>query len=224
MTTPAQIDANRRNAILSTGPRSEAGKSTVSRNAVAHGLSSGSPVLASEDQSGFNALVDSLLSEFAPQGGHEAFLIQQMAESRWRLERIRSIETAVYDTMLGNANPESTDARLAAALLGRGGDVLSKLERYAAAAERSYYKAHKELMASAKDRKQQQDAAGTKFNDQALFDLILRPPVYQTKPNQTAAPSQEPVGDDELELLTRPDGAAPMQPVMELLRSAPFAE
>jgi hypothetical protein len=39
MATPKQIAANRRNATRSTGPRTAAGKSSSSRNALLHGLS-----------------------------------------------------------------------------------------------------------------------------------------------------------------------------------------
>jgi hypothetical protein len=39
MATARQIAANRRNAQRSTGPRTAAGKSTSSRNALRHGLS-----------------------------------------------------------------------------------------------------------------------------------------------------------------------------------------
>ncbi len=38
MTTQAQIEANRKNAQKSTGPKSRQGKDTVSQNAVKHGL------------------------------------------------------------------------------------------------------------------------------------------------------------------------------------------
>jgi hypothetical protein len=38
MATPAQIEANRRNARKSTGPKTAAGKAASSRNAVIHGL------------------------------------------------------------------------------------------------------------------------------------------------------------------------------------------
>jgi hypothetical protein len=44
MTTARQIEANRANARLSTGPRTERGKARASRNARRHGLSV--PVLA----------------------------------------------------------------------------------------------------------------------------------------------------------------------------------
>jgi hypothetical protein len=38
MATPAQIEANRRNARKSTGPKTAAGKAASSRNALTHGL------------------------------------------------------------------------------------------------------------------------------------------------------------------------------------------
>ena len=45
-TSPNKIEANRRNAKKSTGPRSAAGKAKSSRNAVKHGLLAGLIVLA----------------------------------------------------------------------------------------------------------------------------------------------------------------------------------
>jgi hypothetical protein len=39
MTSPAKIEANRRNALRSTGPRSLSGKARSRRNAFKHGLS-----------------------------------------------------------------------------------------------------------------------------------------------------------------------------------------
>ena len=49
MTTQAQIDANRRNAQLSTGPKTPEGKATSSQNATQHGLTSQRVVLPDED-------------------------------------------------------------------------------------------------------------------------------------------------------------------------------
>jgi hypothetical protein len=45
MTTQAKIDANRRNATKSTGPKTAAGKARVSLNALKHGLSAQTMVL-----------------------------------------------------------------------------------------------------------------------------------------------------------------------------------
>jgi hypothetical protein len=201
MTSPAQILANCRNAILSTGPRSDAGKSIVSQNAAKHGLSAASPVLSSEDRGAFDALVENLRSEFQPHGEHEQFLVQQMAESRWRLARIRLIETAAFDLLLGAETRQTPYSRIAEAMAGKGGDILPKLERYASAAERSYYKAHKELMASTEPRRKQQAAAQSRQND-ALLETFLRPPVCKTNP--IPLPPLEEDDDEALELLTRP--------------------
>jgi hypothetical protein len=38
MTTAPRIEANRRNALRSTGPKTEEGKSTAARNARKHGI------------------------------------------------------------------------------------------------------------------------------------------------------------------------------------------
>ena len=49
MATAAQIEANRRNAKLSTGPRTEAGKNRGRFNAPDHGCRANILVLASEE-------------------------------------------------------------------------------------------------------------------------------------------------------------------------------
>ena len=48
MATPKQIEANRRNAALSTGPRTEAGKARSRANAVSHGLAAEHPEIDAE--------------------------------------------------------------------------------------------------------------------------------------------------------------------------------
>jgi len=149
MATSAQIIANQKNAKLSTGPKTPEGKSAAARNSVKHGLSGAFRVLADENQEEFDSLVAKLTAEFVPANEHELFLVEQMAQSRWRLRRIQRFETAVLDQMLENGiQSPDPDRRIAAKLLLGGGDALSSLHRYATAAERSYYKAHKELTAS----------------------------------------------------------------------------
>ncbi len=194
MSTPAFLDANRRNEILNAGTRSDAA------------FPSTTPVLAFEDKVAYQTLVETLTSEFNPQCEHESFLVQQMVDARWRLTRIRRIETAAFNLLLGEAD-DNPYARLAEALRQMGGDLMSKLERFAAASERSYLRAHKELQASMKPRKQQQAAAGSRRDD-ALLQLVLGPPVCKTKP----IPKPVEMEEEELELLTRPVSAASPKP------------
>ena len=49
MTSYRQIEANRRNALKSTGPKTEAGKLASRRNAVRHGLTAETVIGALED-------------------------------------------------------------------------------------------------------------------------------------------------------------------------------
>jgi hypothetical protein len=50
MTSTKQIEANRRNALASTGPRTQEGKAIVARNAVKHGLTAQSVLLPDEHE------------------------------------------------------------------------------------------------------------------------------------------------------------------------------
>jgi hypothetical protein len=135
-----------------TGPRTAEGKAISSQNATTHGLSSPRVVLPHEDQAAFNQLLSDLQKDLAPTGAHEAFLTQQMAESQWRLNRLRRIETALMNQMLLAAEPgPDPEDKMAKALLDRAatdhGDPLAKIARYAADAERSYYRARREIAA-----------------------------------------------------------------------------
>lgn len=148
MATHAQVQANRKNSRLSTGPRTAKGKAASSRNAVSHGLNSVDPVLLHEDRARFAALIAEYEEEFAPVGVHEQFLVRQMADCRWRLDRAHRIENAIYDqTLLEGVEPDSPEQRMAAALLAKPGDALGRIQRYISAIERSYYKALSELRA-----------------------------------------------------------------------------
>jgi hypothetical protein len=53
MTSVAQIEANRRNAKKSTGPRTDAGKNGSRFNALKHAMAARLPVLPGEDASDF---------------------------------------------------------------------------------------------------------------------------------------------------------------------------
>ena len=61
MATQKQIEANRRNARNSTGPRSASGKKRASRNAFSHGLSR--PMLGAEFARAVEALASRILGE-----------------------------------------------------------------------------------------------------------------------------------------------------------------
>ena len=155
MSTTVQVSANQANSLLSTGPRTESGKAAVSHNALKHGLTSELTVLPNEDQTEFDSLLERYRDQFGFDGEHESFLVEQMARSRWKLARIQRLETATFERAAETGSPEDWKA-------------LATLQRYAAAAERSYYKAHRELQQGRKDDKQlehKQSASLSNFID-----------------------------------------------------------
>ena len=60
-----QLEANRKNAEKSTGPRTAEGKEIVSRNALKHGLFSRYLLLDDEDPAEYQALLDDLHAELS---------------------------------------------------------------------------------------------------------------------------------------------------------------
>jgi hypothetical protein len=86
--------ANRSNARHSTGPRTSAGKSASSRNALTHGLTSAAALLPSEDAAEFAALEEAIASNYVESAFVKPFVLQ-MASVMWRLARFRKVESLV---------------------------------------------------------------------------------------------------------------------------------
>src|SRR5204863_5571501 len=83
MSTESQIEANRENAKLSTGPKSEAGKAAAALNNTRHGLAGAFRVLPTESQSDFDALLATLTDEHQPATFTETTLVEAMAQHHW---------------------------------------------------------------------------------------------------------------------------------------------
>jgi hypothetical protein len=92
-----RIDANRRNARRSTGPRTARGKKTVSRNAIKHGLLAREVVInegdGQEDQNAFDALYARIWEDYEPVGQREELLVERIVTCWWRLARVHRAET-----------------------------------------------------------------------------------------------------------------------------------
>ena len=97
---------NRANAQHSTGPRTEAGKKRSSLNALRHGLTGHVIVLPSDDLTAYQAHVQSIFDQFQPQGPFEKDLVQTLADLKWRLERIFTLE----ENLLTHGFTEHSDA------------------------------------------------------------------------------------------------------------------
>ena len=68
MTSEKKIEANRRNARKSTGPRTQEGKNAVRLNTMKHGLLSQQVLLPEEDADALRELDSGLRAELQPVG------------------------------------------------------------------------------------------------------------------------------------------------------------
>ena len=92
MATRKQIQANRKNARKSTGPKSAGGKALSSRNALKHGVLSQRAVADHEDRDAYEALLAQLIEEHAPESSLECTLVERLSILIWREKRLAEAE------------------------------------------------------------------------------------------------------------------------------------
>jgi hypothetical protein len=174
MPSDKQLQANRLNATHSTGPRTPEGKARAALNSVRHGLLARSCVLPEEDRKPFLALLAGLEAQHQPVGPEETYLVEQIACAQFRMARLLRIETGFLDTQSAHITKwDRREARLAdrveryadpaslpprarfdahTRILGRifqknaGGDAFSRLARYGASIQRTYFRSLKLLL------------------------------------------------------------------------------
>jgi hypothetical protein len=161
MSTRAQRRANKRNAQKSTGPKTDQGKRTCSQNALKHGLRSKHPVIPGEDPAEYQHKLDQLRADIRPVNALEDSLVEQIADTAWRLKRLSRIEAAVERDHIENAEDKTSNLGkdeeqiVGDAFTDYGHlDYLGRLARYEAQLSRRYHRAMKELTDLRKNREQ----------------------------------------------------------------------
>ncbi|HKF73775.1 MAG TPA: hypothetical protein VKB68_18620, partial [Stellaceae bacterium] len=127
MATAAQIAANRRNALRSTGPRTVEGNAAAGRNALRHGLTARRHVVRGEDAESFDGLRAALRSALAPRDDREELLVAVVVQSAWRVRQAARAEAALFNRA---GTLVLTDAQWA---------ELAAIQRYEVAADRSFH-------------------------------------------------------------------------------------
>ncbi|MHB1557555.1 MAG: hypothetical protein ACYC61_08750 [Isosphaeraceae bacterium] len=119
-TSAARVEANRRNARKSTGPRTQAGKDRSRFNAVNHGLRSKLLILPGEDPAALDARMQSWTSIIQPQDDIERYLVQRAVNVSWQLDRADRAWTARLRTHAAEAAIKRSEAQAdEVILLGR---------------------------------------------------------------------------------------------------------
>jgi len=96
MTSFRQIEANRRNAQLGTGPVTEEGKRRSRQNAVRHGLTAETVIDALEDAEDYAAFEMAVTADYDAQSAVERELVLRLASLLWRLRRATAIESGLF--------------------------------------------------------------------------------------------------------------------------------
>ena len=128
---------NRKNAGRSTGPRTEEGKRRSSLNALRHGLTGQTVVLPEDDLAAYQKHCAQFHAELKPQGLLETKAVQTIADTYWRLDRIRAMENNLFSLgfhelsgELSSDDPAIHCALVQAKSLDGRGDLLARLSLY----------------------------------------------------------------------------------------------
>ncbi len=97
MISPRRLEANRRNALRSTGPRTEAGKDRSRVNALRHGLTAETVVATLEDAEDYKAFEATIIADYDPETAVARELVLRLASLLWRLRRAGVIETNLLE-------------------------------------------------------------------------------------------------------------------------------
>jgi len=100
MTTIKQIEANRLNALKSTGPRTEEGKRRSRCNAIRHGLTAETVIADLEDPEDYETFEATIVADYDPTTAVERELVLRLACALWRLRRATGIETALFQSVV----------------------------------------------------------------------------------------------------------------------------
>jgi hypothetical protein len=175
VTTDLQIEANRRNAQLSTGPRTERGRRISSMNALRHGLTAQHVTVFDEAEKDFRRFHRDLTRVLQPKGAMEAQLCERVIICAWRLRRVYRIETGMFSKARKSWAPGgptiATDIETVYTRLSSQDDNIAKLSRYEASIERSLRRALLDL-----ERRQ----ARRKGNDAADWPFLTASERNQT--------------------------------------------
>jgi hypothetical protein len=171
MSSPTEI--NRANAQNSTGPKTPEGKKKSSINALRHGLTGQIVVMPSEDLEAYRRHIASFKGDLQPKGSIEAHLVQSLADTAWRLNRVAALETNLLTLGVAHASdpfaaPQQIQEALSiAAALESQAKALSNLSMHSQRLSRQFERTVNQLREIQKQRREQE----TQAMNQAL-DLL----------------------------------------------------
>jgi hypothetical protein len=145
MATDKQIEANRRNSQLSTGPRSTEGKAKSRCNALKTGIYAEMETLPNENPEALKALVDDFHAEWEPATPTESALVDILANSEWHLRRYRQIEARIYEFTKMCLESDASSGGNLCEVYDRKSGVFARLHRHMLNAEQTMHRTIRDL-------------------------------------------------------------------------------
>jgi hypothetical protein len=108
MTSELKSATSRANGAKSRGPKTAEGREKSSRNSLDHGFCSKKTILLECENAGeFQTMLGDYAATYQPGSPVEEGLVNEMVACRWRMLRLRLIETALIDSEMDREPPES---------------------------------------------------------------------------------------------------------------------
>jgi hypothetical protein len=128
MTSSFKAQSNRRNAQMSTGPRTEEGKSRSRFNALMHGITASFTVLPNENAGAYEARLHGFMTDFQPRSAFEHYLTERAVKESWISDRAMRAHTAHLANYMTESMAEAEKQACPDSPLS---DVLSNTNLYA---------------------------------------------------------------------------------------------
>ena len=189
MATLNQTDANRRNAQLSTGPRTAEGKLASSMNALKTGIDAESSVIPGEDAAALADLTERFYRDCQPQSEIESILVDDIVRDTWLLGRLARIDAQLLIYKIEDTNYPSPNAPIGKAF-DHSSTTQSRLQRRINDTRRLRLQSIKELRLIQAQRPQPQPqppAPQPVENEPAYQPIGFVPPTHVSEPDGVPA-------------------------------------
>jgi hypothetical protein len=180
MTSVAQLTANRANSLLSTGPVTETGKQTSSRNATTLGLYTRRDHVKPGEEDLYREFSETLQTELAPKTTLEQSLTAEITSSLWRLRLCADAESHL--ALFAEFTDDETDK------------TRRSIERARAAAQSSLHRSINQLRRLQTERHTSFELMGGRTaRDRGLADLAqVFKAMAKSAPQTPAQPEPDP--------------------------------
>jgi hypothetical protein len=145
MATPAQIAANRLNAMKSSGPRTAEGKAASRMNALRHGVDAQSIVIPGEDPEELVDLARDYRHQFRPNSPEQEFLVETLVNADWLRRRYLRLEAEITNQALAEMDPCPNPLGSLYLSDNPASRALDRIRRQYDAAQRAWLHAYKHL-------------------------------------------------------------------------------